>query len=1002
MTTLSKSETTAFVKSLNTAVSALHGLRQPTSEQFGAVQDELERAEALLPDNCQKLWTAKLHYTLGDLLGHLVAVPRPVNDQNEETLAVTCETLKSLVEQHSSDPRAAIAERALGALASIATSQDAHDAEAIDSAFVLFAALLSDGTDESKKAVQARFFGNDKIGKDESAQACLKMLRKPAEMLASCKTHKAQFALVDVLMKLGGLARDHVNPIFAKYLKTGARLVPGKDFLPTATEMLRSFNDQNDTRIASITAANVQLPKCPQDADQPHGQYPNALIHFEEAFLTVQLKQKSRSFRYASLEKAKVTDEKKDAAHVLSIQWVPGGHGSGLKGGVIKVRMDAPSMERLNRRGSLRNIPGLDASPAAADKKASKAKAPPPAKKVPLATKGGDKKVHSGAAVIKEQQKAEEASRQDFFAAAYAQKAAREAGKEADADDKEDDEDEDEEDGASSVPPSECWPMPNETEESEAVAVKPPAKRGASSKRVVATQEEESEEEDDEDEEEDEVVSGSEYEPSQKAAAAAPTAAASKPKKVGANSLPLHRDSPPEKSNSGGKAGAGASSSSKPRAGKSEPPKEIVPHNGFEAFVNKMKPGLQMQHPKASARDIRKKIGEMWKAMDEDAKAQYKAQSKEGQKGKAPAAPKEAAKAKKPREVEAEEEEGRDEEDAEMIDAEKTLAPGAAAAAESEPASDGDLFGEDEDEEGAADEAGGVETVEKVQARRLSFSSTTKRNDGAGGGSKELNSMLGAFLEHMNRSDGAGDEGEDDEDDEMGEDDDEEEEAGDESMPEIVMPAPSAAAGSKKRPRSADPPPPPLDLDDDDDDDDDGHDVSGAMTQIGQMLNMILEKHQAKKRQKMAAVREQAGRDTKAAAAKADAEIAAWEEKMLARQKKQEAAVAAVHKALSTKLAGAQADGEAEARRVHERSESAVRKAVAELTAASHRSKSRLEEATKEILQQCAAAFRDIEKKKNDTLRKAKGGHKKALAQVASLISRMEAAGAASEGDMSD
>ena len=120
-------------------------------------------------------------------------------------------------------------------------------------------------------------------------------------------------------------------------------------------------------------------------------------------------------------------------------------------------------------------------------------------------------------------------------------------------------------------------------------------------------------------------------------------------------------------------------------------------------------------------------------------------------------------------------------------------------AAESEPASDGDLFGEDEDEEGAADEAGGVETVEKVQARRLSFSSTTKRNDGAGGGSKELNSMLGAFLEHMNRSDGAGDEGEDDEDDEMGEDDDEEEEAGDESMPEIVMPAPSAAAGSKKR-----------------------------------------------------------------------------------------------------------------------------------------------------------------------------------------------------------
>ena len=130
--------------------------------------------------------------------------------------------------------------------------------------------------------------------------------------------------------------------------------------------------------------------------------------------------------------------------------------------------------------------------------------------------------------------------------------------------------------------------------------------------------------------------------------------------------------------------------------------------------------------------------------------------------------------------------------------------------------------------------------------------------------------------------------------------------------------------------------------------------------------------------------------------------IDSWEEKMLARQKKQEAAVAAVHKALSTKLAGAQADGEAEARRVHERSESAVRKAVAELTAASHRSKSRLEEATKEILQQCAAAFRDIEKKKNDTLRKAKGGHKKALAQVASLISRMEAAGAASEGDMSD
>ena len=819
----------------------------------------------------------------------------------------------------------------------------AHDAEAMLPAFVLFAGALStDPTGPTRARRRSR-----RASSATTRSARTSPRRRASRCSASrrrcsrrARPTRPTFTSSTCSQARRPRARPR-QPDLRMHLKTGARLAPARTFCRPRPRC-RSFNDLE--RHAHRLDHRGQRPaaKVPAGRRSAARPVPVALIHFEEAFLTVQLKRsallpqprRSRTARGDRREEGRGARTLDPVGAGRPWQRPQGRRHQGPHGRAVD---GAPQPPRL--------APTFPASTSPA-RRTRRRRRRRRRRRQKGAARGAATRRCRAARPSSRSSKRRRRRRGRTFAAAYAQKAAREAGKEADADDKEDDADEDEEDGASSVPPSECWPMPNETEESEAVAVKPPAKRGASSKRVVSTQEEESEEED-EDEDEDEVVSGSEP-PSQKAAAPRPHRG--EQAKEGRRQLsPEHRDHRPRRATAAASAGAGASSSSKPRPGKSEPPKETVPHNGFEAFVNKMKPGLQMQHPKASARDIRKKIGEMCKAMDEDAKAQYKAQSEEGLKGKAPAAPKEAAKAKKPREVEAEEEDGRDEEDAEMIDAEKTLAPVGRPRPRRRSRSRRRMaisLVRMRTRSRAADEAGGVETVEKVSAPRLSFSSTTKRNDGAGGGPARLNSMLGAFLERHEPLDGAGDD-EEDEDDEMGEDDDDEEAAGDESMPEIAMPAPSAAAGSKKRPRSADPPPPALDLDDDDDDDDDGHDVSGAMTQIGQMLSMILEKHQAKKRQKMAAVREQAGRDTKAAAAKADAEIAAWEEKMLARQKKQEAAVAAVHKALSTKLAGAQADGEAEARRVHERSESAVRKAVAELTAASHRSKSRLEEATK-------------------------------------------------------
>ena len=173
-------------------------------------QAQVKQAEALLDEvaaklessasNLQKLWVAKVHHALGAWLQPLMH-GRPAHDPEERLLYSVCDALRELVCRIEGDLRAAVGDHVLGSLATIAMRQREHDAEATEMTMRLFLSLFSNGSEESRKHLKARFFGQGKAGRDETSTACLGLLGDPKALLANAQTHQTQLAFCDILVR---------------------------------------------------------------------------------------------------------------------------------------------------------------------------------------------------------------------------------------------------------------------------------------------------------------------------------------------------------------------------------------------------------------------------------------------------------------------------------------------------------------------------------------------------------------------------------------------------------------------------------------------------------------------------------------------------------------------------------------------------------------------------------------------------------------------------------
>ena len=129
----------------------------------------------------QKLWVANVHRVLGDCLSDWPE--RIVNDPDESLLYETFNVLRTLVLNHSSDPRSAVGKVCLGSLATLAITQTKHDAEATEAGLELLVTLLSNGTAESLRQLTASFFGEeekDEVRMSRRAPPMCRVMRAPS------------------------------------------------------------------------------------------------------------------------------------------------------------------------------------------------------------------------------------------------------------------------------------------------------------------------------------------------------------------------------------------------------------------------------------------------------------------------------------------------------------------------------------------------------------------------------------------------------------------------------------------------------------------------------------------------------------------------------------------------------------------------------------------------------------------------------------------------------
>ena len=453
----------------------------------------------------------------------------------------------------------------------------------------------------------------------DTSVRCLKMLRDPAALLRDAKTHLTQLALVDLLVALGPKGSPFRKPVFAPFCERDLRHDSTSDtkgdFERQARRMLQGFNDHHDTHITSCVATEVRHPDSPSVAE------PSVAVHFQATILKVE---SARSFEIkftsvasASLSLAALLDSA-PPLHELKISFA-GEDGAPT---LIRLLLDEPSLAQLRTRRAFERLPTLteqrepavqgqtsgqqaggrssrSGTASAVGAASSAGRAGTSATKV---AKGSSKKASAvtSAAAVREQVSSAEDERQRVFEAARAQQQARTVQPT-----QEDDDSDDDSDTADGRDERAADDGGNEDE----TAADLMGQEDHAAVEVTGDAED-----DDSDGTE---GSDDEYVPSQPAIAGVevPSKASAKQSKS-----PTSKEPAASKPNAAKKVPAVSKAPAK--QGKA-PQGTATRSRGLDIFVDAKRPGLQRQHPQATAGELRKVLAEKWKRMDASERAPW-------------------------------------------------------------------------------------------------------------------------------------------------------------------------------------------------------------------------------------------------------------------------------------------------------------------------------------------------------------------------------------------
>jgi len=326
-------------------VEELHTSVPTTAAHLAAQRDTLfallKRARAAVESNSQRAWRASLHVPLTEYIKALarlkLAEPGAAHaaDPHDALLSAAIEGLIVLIDTHASDTREVVGALVLHSLASLAIGQDSFADDAVAAAMQLLLCLFdgttrSNGHECSLKANRALWFEQHV----DEQNSCVALLKSIDDVRASAATNDMQLALVKVLCALGSKAEQFRAPLFLRYLP-GIPMVAAKQMLP---QLLISFNDDQETSIASAHAYEVMLPDGTKVRD--------AFVHFQGNAVVVQ-SDASHVFLYEHFHKASL-EERPFSSTDSNLEIALDAESSKS----LCIALDEESVSRLERRGT--------------------------------------------------------------------------------------------------------------------------------------------------------------------------------------------------------------------------------------------------------------------------------------------------------------------------------------------------------------------------------------------------------------------------------------------------------------------------------------------------------------------------------------------------------------------------------------------------------------------------------------------------------------------------